>query len=111
MRLFPKSRRRLPVFWKRLHTLAGGGAPQDVPALSAVISEISGIATDAAGNTYLALIDYNVVVQIDKKGFLTIIAGNGQPGFSGDNGPAASASLREPWGLAVDKDGNLFIAD
>jgi hypothetical protein len=63
------------------------------------------------GNTYLSLVDYNVVVQIDRKGILYVLAGNGLPGYAGDNGPATSASLNEPCGLAVDANNNLFIAD
>jgi hypothetical protein len=44
-------------------------------------------------------------------GVLTLVAGNGTPGFSGDNGPATSAQLYSPQGLAVDSASNLYIAD
>ena len=44
-------------------------------------------------------------------GIITTVAGNGTLGFSGDGGPAASAALASPWGLAVDASGNIFVAD
>ena len=42
---------------------------------------------------------------------ITTVAGNGTRGFSGDNGPATSAQLNDPYGVAVDSAGNLYIAD
>jgi hypothetical protein len=44
-------------------------------------------------------------------GIITTVAGNGTQGFSGDGGPATSASLNYPWGVTVDRWGNLYIAD
>src|SRR5665213_14256 len=44
-------------------------------------------------------------------GIISTVAGNGTSGYSGDNGPAASAALNLPEGVAVDGSGNLFIAD
>lgn len=44
-------------------------------------------------------------------GSLTVIAGTGEPGFSGDNGPANRAELRTPTGIALDAQGNLYVAD
>src|SRR5260370_16607353 len=44
-------------------------------------------------------------------GIIQTVAGNGTSAFSGDNGAAASASLSEPFGVAVDASGNLYIAD
>ena len=44
-------------------------------------------------------------------GTITTVAGNGKAGFSGDGGPATSASLNGPQGMVVDAGGNLYIAD
>jgi uncharacterized protein (TIGR03437 family) len=70
----------------------------------------SGVAVDSAGNLYIA--DYfNQRIRKVSNGVITTVAGNGTWGFSGDNGPATSAQLYNPNGLAVDSSGNLYIAD
>jgi hypothetical protein len=51
------------------------------------------------------------VRKVSADGMITTVAGNGVPGFSGDGGPAVAASLHDPFGVAVDTAGNLFIAD
>ena len=56
--------------------------------------------------------DYNIVRRLGAaSGVLTLVAGNGTYGFSGDNGPASSAQLAYPADVAVDSSGNLYIAD
>ncbi|MGH8247947.1 MAG: RICIN domain-containing protein, partial [Gammaproteobacteria bacterium] len=85
-----------------------------------------GVAVDAAGNVYAADHGNCIVVKISPAGVLTIVAGNGRCGFSGDGGPATQAMLRlnpfspesdplylhlPPAGLAVDASGSLYIAD
>ena len=67
------------------------------------------VASDAAGDVYFAL--ENMVYRLDLSGTLTRVAGNGSQGFSGDNGPALSAHLWSPSGVALDALGNLYIAD
>jgi uncharacterized protein (TIGR03437 family) len=60
----------------------------------------------------MSLYLYNSVVRLDgTTGILTLVAGNGTYGYSGDDGPATSAQLLAPQGLAVDSTGNLYIAD
>ena len=95
-----------------IRTFAGGGVPQGVVGTSASLGSVNGLATDAAGNVYIALKSYSAVVRMDATTHvLTLVAGTGTPGYSGDNGPAASAQLNQPAGMAVDSVGNLYIAD
>ena len=70
-----------------------------------------GIVQDAAGNVYFADTADNRIRHIDPTGIITTIAGTGEPGYSGDNGPAAKAQLSGPQGIALDSKGNLFICD
>ena len=69
------------------------------------------VAIDSIGNLYLADTFNHCIRKITPNGMIFTVAGNGQPGYSGDNGPATSASLNEPWRIAVDRAGNLYIAD
>ena len=95
-----------------IQTFAGGGIPQGVQAPYASLGAVTGVATDAAGDVYIALSSYSAVVRMDATTHvLTLVAGTGKPGYSGDNGPAASAQLNHPTGMAVDSAGNLYIAD
>jgi uncharacterized protein (TIGR03437 family) len=77
----------------------------------AQIGNIQGIALDRLGNAYLSDTDHSLIRKIDAKGIITTIAGIGTAGFSGDGGPAASASLNLPYGVAADLAGNVYIAD
>jgi RHS repeat-associated protein len=66
---------------------------------------------DSAGNLYIADMLNHRIRKIDPNGIITTVAGNGTQGFTGDNGPATSARLNKPSGIAVDNAGNLYIAD
>jgi uncharacterized protein (TIGR03437 family) len=68
------------------------------------------VAVDAAGNIYVADTVGRRVVEISN-GSYTTIAGNGNIGFGGDDGPGTKAALNDPMGLAVDSSGNVYIAD
>ncbi len=94
-----------------MQTFAGGGLPLNIPAASASLGAVTGVAADASGNVYIALQSYSMIVRMDPTGALTLVAGNGTAGYSGDNGPATSAQLNGPWGIALDAAGNLYIAD
>jgi uncharacterized protein (TIGR03437 family) len=99
-----------PVY--TIQTVAGtsfvgdGGA-----ATAAILSQPEGIAVDATGNIYFADADSNRVRKIAPDGTIQTVAGTGLAGFSGDGGPAASAQLNQPYGLALDAAGDLYIAD
>jgi uncharacterized protein (TIGR03437 family) len=98
-----------------ISTIAGGGLPINIPGTSAslgspVANIPQNIAADRAGNVFFPY--QNTVLRLDATtGILTLAAGNGTPGYSGDNGPATSAQLNDPAGLAVDSAGGLYIAD
>ena len=69
------------------------------------------LAVDAYGNIYITDTWNNRIRKIDPNGIITTIAGNGQPEYSGDGGPATQAGLRWPRGVALDRRGNIYIAD
>ena len=91
-------------------TVAGGG-PNNVAKLSASFQYPVGVAQDSNGNTYVVDADGQRVFKINSSGTLTVFAGMGTSGYSGDGGPATSAELRNPSALAVDSSGNVYIAD
>src|SRR5450759_2275213 len=93
-------------------TVAGGGTPigGSGPALSWQFGDPSGVAVDSAGNLYITDEASNRIWKVSN-GLIAVVAGNGTSGFSGDNGPATSAQLNVPYGVAVDSAGNLYIAD
>jgi uncharacterized protein (TIGR03437 family) len=69
-------------------------------------------AKDAAGNVYTADKNhFRVTETAAGAGAVTIVAGNGSPGFSGDGGPATEATMYGPYAIALDGAGDLFIAD
>jgi len=89
-------------------------------ATFAELNEPTGVAVDAQGNLYIADSANNVIRRVDAKtGIITTVAGDyaadqangGLGGFSGDGGPATSAELNDPQGVAIDGAGDLFIAD
>jgi hypothetical protein len=94
-----------------ISTFAGGALPVNIPGTSASLGYAPRyLAADQAGNVFFVY--QNTVLRLDAgTGILTLVAGSGTTGFSGDNGPATSAQLNGPTGVAVDSNGNLYIAD
>jgi hypothetical protein len=66
---------------------------------------------DAPGNIYIADGGNHRIRKVDTGGTITTVAGNGAGGYSGDNGPATSAKLNAPKGVAIDSSGDIYIAD
>lgn len=87
-----------------------GGAPPATPAsaLTTSIGQPRKLAL-SGGNLYFS--SGNSVFKVDGAGSLTLVAGNSRAGFSGDGGPAVSAQLNAPQGVALDSAGNVYIAD
>jgi sugar lactone lactonase YvrE len=79
-------------------------------ATSALLDSPAGVAVDGAGNIYIAD-THNHRIRKVSGGTITTIAGTGVAGFSGDNGPAVSATLNNPTALPLDSNGNLYIGD
>jgi TonB family protein len=81
------------------------------PATAAHLNAPLDIAVDTAGNLFIADTQNSRIRKVTPAGVITTVAGNGTQGFSGDGGPATSAKLNDPSGVAVDTAGSLFIAD
>ncbi len=95
-----------------IQTVAGSDDAGDGgPALSAALSQPEGIAVDRSGNVYFADAAVHRVRKITTTGLIQTVAGTGVAGFAGDGGPADAALLNQPYGLALDRAGNLYIAD
>lgn len=108
----------------RVFAVAGNGAAgysgDGGRAVHASLNQPTGVAVDAQGNLYIADASNNVIRRVDARtGIITTVAGDfaadqandGLGAFSGDGGPATSAQLNDPQGVAVDGAGDLFIAD
>lgn len=96
-------------------TVAGNGeagySGDRGPAVGARLQNPRGIALDREGNLYFSEFRNHRVRKVTSDGIITTVAGLGEEGYSGDDGPAVAARLNYPDGLAVDPEGNLYIAD
>lgn len=81
------------------------------PATSARLNLPTDVAVATDGSLYIADAFNHRIRRVGPDGLITTIAGNGVSGFSGDGGPATSASLSFPGGVAVAPDGSVYIAD
>jgi uncharacterized protein (TIGR03437 family) len=99
----------------RVTTVAGigsaGFATSGAIAIRAPLNTPAALAAGPNGELYIADAGNHSVVAVSPSGILTRVAGTGTAGNSGDGGPALRAQLRFPTGLAVARDGTLFIAD
>lgn len=100
----------------QISTLAGTGIPgfsgDGGPANAAQLDTPSGVAVDASGNVYIVDSSNYVVRKVDTNGNISTFAGEpGQPGKTGDGGPATQAQIYTAGNVAVDSAGNVYIAD
>ncbi|MBI4475089.1 MAG: hypothetical protein HY646_20650, partial [Acidobacteria bacterium] len=80
-------------------------------AVTAQFESPTGVAVDADGNLFIADAGNNRIRKVSPDGFIVTVAGDGTAGFGGDGGLATLAQLSSPSGVAVDRAGNLYIAD
>ncbi len=96
-------------------TIAGTGAAgfsgDGGPATSAKINNPRGLRFDGQGRLFLADSSNNRIRRINLQGIIVTVAGNGNPGHTGDGGPATGATLRSPEDVVFDGAGNYYIAD
>ena len=108
----------------QLSNFIGSGAsgytpdgPVTLQGAGITLNDAAGVAADAAGNVYLSDTVNSLIRVVTANNVLSTIAGRvlagGRPipGYSGDGGPATSAQLFSPKGLAIDKSGNIYVAD
>lgn len=96
---------------QQITTVAGGYIGDGKAALSAALNAPQAVAFDKLGNLYVADMQNHRIRKVDASGKISTFAGNGISGHSGDGGPAQNASLYFPDGVAIDANGNMFIAD
>ena len=99
------------IFAGTIHV--SGSSGDSGPATSATLDYPYGVAV-YSGYLYIAQMGYNSVIRkvmLSTPYTISTVAGTGTPGFSGDGGPAISASLNYPQSVVVDSSGNLYIAD
>jgi DNA-binding beta-propeller fold protein YncE len=89
-----------------------GFAGDGGPAQAALLNGPFDVAFDSAGNLFFSDTFNHRIRRVDARtGAITTVAGNGEAGYAGDGGPAVQASLNEPYGIAIDRAGNIFVAD
>lgn len=107
--------REVDATTSNIKTIAGTGKPGSSglngPATSAQMGPM-GIALDMSGNLYIADGPNNRVLKVAAaSGTVSMVAGTGAPGFSGDGGPATQAKLNRPTDVVIDSNGVLYVAD
>jgi sugar lactone lactonase YvrE len=107
---------QLKLQTNQLRVVAGNGtqgyAGDGGPAAAAALNEPYEIRFDRRGNLYFVEMRNHLVRRVDAQtGIISTIAGTGEPGFSGDGGPATQAQLRLPHAIVIEPTGGLLIAD
>ncbi len=96
-------------------TIAGNGTSgfsgDNAAATAAQLGGPRGVAVDTHGNVFIADQGNGRIRKVDPAGIITTVAGNGTPGYNGDGISATAAELFNPYGVAVDTSGSIYIAD
>jgi len=104
-----------PITSAIITTVAGNGAlgysGDGGAATNATLGNPYGVAVDSHGNVFIADTGNQRIREVGTNGIITTVAGNGALGYSGDGGAATNATLGNPYGVAVDAYGNVYIAD
>ena len=107
--------RRLDLARGIISTFAGNGEKarqgDGLPALEASILGARAICQDRSGNTYIAEREGNGVRKVDTQGIMSTLAGNGERGYSGDDGPALLATWGAPKAIRCDRQDNIIVVD
>lgn len=101
--------------WK-ISTSAGtgvcGNAGDGGPATDAALNNPFDVAFDTAGNMFFTDTFNHTIRRVDVgTGIITTVAGTGEAGYAGDDGPATQAKLNQPYGITLDRAGNIYVAD
>ena len=95
--------------------IAGTGAPgysgDGGPANEAALNAPYDVHRDSQGNIYIADTSNHRIRKVSPHGIITTVAGIGEPGYAGDDGPATEAKLNKPYNILIDGKDRLLIAD
>ena len=108
--------RRVDLKTGAISTVAGNGkkgySGDGGPATKASMNEPYEVRFDRAGNLYVVEMQNHIVRRVDREtGVITTVAGTGNQGYGGDDGPATKAQFSRPHSIALDGKGGLYIAD
>ena len=102
----------LPIIYTFAGTGEAGYTGDGGPASDALMREPFMCAFDDVGNLFVCEATNHIVRKVDAAtGVITTVAGTGKLGYSGDGGPATEATMHEPYSLAIDSDGSIYIVD
>jgi len=97
-----------------ISTIGGGGTATPASGLQATtvrFDQLGGVLVDASGTIYLADPTHDQIFKISSNGTLSLFAGTGQRGSTGDGGPATAAQLQSPGGMAFGAGGIVYVSD
>ena len=112
LRVVPRISNRRAAWEKKLLNRAkiANAQPQQAAAVPG-LEEPTALAFDSSGNLYIAAPALLEILKVTPQGVVSVFAGTGSAGYTGDGGPAVDATLDDPFGVTVDGSGNVFIAD